>query len=75
MWDKLKEIWSDVYGITATGWIIYHIVMMLIRGKVQIYEPNEWILWVELVFTGGFMVLQIERLIKDCIRRKSNGTL
>ena len=71
MWELIKELLADVYGISAMGWVMAHLILMKLQGTVQIYEPNEWILWVELVYTGGALILLIERLIKD-IRKGEN---
>lgn len=69
MWEKIKELLGDLYALSAMGWVLAHLVLIKIQGKVMIYEPNEWILWVELVYTGGALILLIERFIND-IRKK-----
>jgi len=68
MWELIKELLGDVYAISAMGWVLAHLILIKIQGTVQIYEPNEWILWIEIAYTGGALILLIERFIKDIKR-------
>ena len=73
MWEKIKEIAADLYGLSALLWVEAHLILILVRGKIMIYEPNNWILGIEIAFTGGAIFLGMERLIKDIINGKHNG--
>lgn len=70
MWEKIKELAGDVYAITGIAWVLTHLVLILIHGKLVVYENNPWVLWLEIVYTGGVLVLLIERLIKDVVRSR-----
>ena len=39
MWNRFFEILFDAYGILAIGWIIFHLVMVEIRGEFTINAP------------------------------------
>ena len=68
LWEHIKELLGDLYGISAMGWVLTHLVLIYIYGTIQIYEGNEWILWIEIVYTSGALILLVERFWKD-IRR------
>lgn len=70
MWGHIKEIVADMYGWSALAWVLTHLILIKIQGTVQIYEPNSWILWFEIVFTSGALALQTERFIKDAIKMR-----
>ena len=65
MWELIKEVTADVYAISAVCWVLVHLILIKLQGTIQIYEPNEWILWIEIIYTGGALILLIERLVKD----------
>ncbi len=67
MWDKIKEIASDLYGLSALLWVEVHLILILVQGKVMIYEPHSWILGIEIAYTGGAIFLGLERFVKDLI--------
>jgi len=69
MWEKTKELLADMYGLSAMGWVLVHLILIKLQGTVRIYEPNDWILWIEIAYTSGVLLLLVERFIKD-IRRK-----
>ena len=68
MWELIKELLGDVYAISAMGWVLAHLILIKLQGTVQTYEPNEWILWVEIIYTGGALLLLGERFWKDIKR-------
>ena len=71
MWERIKELLGDLYAISAMGWVLAHLILIKLQGKVMIYEANEWILWVELAYTSGALILLLERFIKDIKNGKS----
>ena len=52
------------------GWVFVHLLLIKLQGTVQIYESNEWILWLEISYTGGALALLVERLVQDI---RNNG--
>ena len=42
---------------------MFHLILIHLYGKVWIAEPNDFILWAEIVFTVGIIGLGIERLV------------
>jgi len=68
MWDKIWELAFDIQGVSALLWILTHLILIVIYGKVNIYEPNDWILYTEIVYTSLAAVNGIIRTVKDCKR-------
>ena len=70
MWEYFKELVAGAIAIAGIGWIMAHLVLIQIHGKVWIHEPNSAILWAELVITGLILALLGERLYKDIKKRR-----
>lgn len=65
MWEKLKEIYGDLFLIATAGWLLAHLILIELYEVVEITETNKWILWVEIGWAVAIMILGIERFIKD----------
>ena len=75
MWEHIKEITSDVFGWSALAWVLTHLILIKIHGTFYIYESNGWILWFEIAFTSGALLLQSERFVKHCIKMKQEAKI
>ncbi len=73
MWDKIKEIYAGAFLILSAGWILVHLLLIEVFGVVRINEPRGWILWIEIAFTIGIIILGVERLIADFRRLRNNN--
>ncbi len=65
MWEKIKELYTGLFLVVSAGWILAHLILIKLFGLVMIAEPNNWILWVEILMMIGIVALGIERLVKD----------
>jgi len=72
MWEKLKECYGD--GLLILGWagLLFHLIMIKLQGVVSIYEPREWVLWIEIPLAAIIIALGVERFINDLIRERRN---
>ena len=70
MWEHIKELSANVYGASALAWVLTHLVLIEIHGTFRIYEPNTWLLWFEIAYTSGALILFVERFIKDILRMR-----
>jgi hypothetical protein len=62
-----RDIICDLLLIAALGWIIYHLILIMIHGLVIIGEPNLIVLFVESALIGSAIAVGIWGLI-DTIR-------
>jgi len=65
MWNKFKECYGDALLILGWAGLLFHLIMIKLQGVVSIYEPREWVLWIEIPLAALIIVLGIERLWKD----------
>ena len=70
MWEKVKELYGDIFAIVGIGWILTHLVLIQIYGKVLIFEPNSAILWSEICLFTLVLSLEVERLVRDIKNRR-----
>ena len=70
MWDKLKEIWGNLVGICFGGFLLWHFSMIMKYGTIQIQENYRGILIGEIAIISLFVILCIERLIKDIVKKR-----
>ncbi len=70
MWEKLKSCYGDTLLALGWAWILFHLILIKLYGVVSIYEPREWVLWIEMLLVALFIALGIERFIKDIKRRR-----
>ncbi|MCK9597417.1 MAG: hypothetical protein M0R06_00175 [Sphaerochaeta sp.] len=61
----MKEIIGDALGIAAISWVLTHLVLIALNGRVEIFESNPAILIVEILLTSYSLAFLITRLIKD----------
>ncbi len=62
---SIREWFSDLFGIVAVGWILFHLLMIVKYGTLLIMEGNPYILWSEITALVGIFILMIERLVND----------
>lgn len=62
---SIREWFSDLFGIVAVGWILFHLLMIVKYRTLLIMEGNPYILWSEITALVGIFILMIERLVND----------
>ena len=58
----LKKVLSHTVGIVSTLWVMIHLLLVAINGRVIIYEPNVHILTLELTVYTVILILQLQQL-------------
>ena len=66
--NLLKEIWGNLVIILFGSFILWHFLMVLKYGAVQVQEQNPIILYFEIGAVCLLILLGIERLINDMRR-------
>ena len=62
--EFLKDLTANAFGLAGLLWIMLHLVLILIRGEVIIYESILWVLYIEIAITALVVVLAGERLFR-----------
>ena len=65
MWNSFKELLSGLMLIFSLLWILLHLIMIKVKGRVVIGEDNKWVLKLEITMIALLTLLGIERFIKD----------
>ena len=65
MIEKLKEHMWNVLGLFGWGWMMYHCILIVRFGKIQIYEDNLWILYGEMIMIALIIAYGIKRSVRD----------
>lgn len=68
MWEKVKEMAFNLWGVTTCLFILSHLILIEIYGSVVIYEDCAFIRYTEMGIVSLFLCLGIERIIKACRR-------
>ena len=70
MREKLKECYRDTLLALGWAWVLFLLIMIKLQGVVSIYEPREWVLWIEIPLVVLIIAFGIERFTKDIKRRR-----
>ena len=73
MWEHIKELAGDMLGWSALAWVLTHLILIKIHGTFNIYESNSWLLWFEIAYTSGALLLLTSRFIKDAIKMRKEA--
>lgn len=68
--NLLKEIWGNLVIILFGGFVLWHFLMVLKYGAVQVQEQNPVVLYFEIGAVSLLILLGIERLIHDLRGKK-----
>ena len=63
--EKFKEIGFTICAIAIGITNLFTFVIIAVKNISYIYEPNPWILYLEMALDLGFIIWGFERLAKD----------
>lgn len=63
--EKFKEIGFTLCAVALACSNLATFIIIIVYGIYEIWEPNKWILFLEIGLDLGFIAWGIERLIKD----------
>ena len=65
MWKRFREHFGN--KVALLGWLglTFHLAMIKVYGIVQIYEPREWVLYIEYVLCAFIIYIFIHNSIDD----------
>jgi len=70
MFEAMRTAWA--FGLVAAlgGFFLWHFLLIQKHGRISVGEPNKYILWGEIVASGGLILLGLERLITFLVHIK-----
>ena len=56
---------TDIFLFFAWGWVLFHLIQIKLYGIITITEPNQVILWAEIILMIFGLIFVIGKLIYD----------
>lgn len=64
-WGRIKEHLGDMFLAGSGLFMLLNFIWMSVHGPYMIGEPNDWILYSEIVLAGFIFLLGIERFWRE----------
>ncbi len=68
----MKNVISGLLVILSCGWVLFHLIMIKLKGKVMIYEDNQPVLITEIIMTTLMVLFGVERFVSAIKEGASN---
>ena len=61
-WDELSDIWCALFVIVLSAFLIFHLVILYIRGSVLVFEHSRSMAMLEVIVLFAFIAFALDKL-------------